>query len=94
MLMRLTWMLYLQYLLGERERAEGKEDDHSCDSVCALVVDDAAAVSPIYGGDSPPSPRKFNNPVLPSPLSPLYILNERRVSGHQFIVFEIRRRSL
>ena len=49
-------MLYLQYLLGERERVvEGKEDVHSCDSVCALVVDDAAAVSPINGDDSPPS---------------------------------------
>ena len=87
-------MLYLQYLLGERERAEGKEDVHSCDSVCALVVDDAAAVSPINGEDSPPLPRKFNNPVLPSPLSPLYILNELEMSGHQFTVFEIRQRSL
>ena len=49
-------------------------------------MDDAAAVSPINGDDSRPSlPRKFNNPVLPPSSSPLYILNELEVFGHQFV---------
>ena len=56
-------------------------------------MDDAAAVSPINGDDSPPS---LANSTIRFSLSlyPLYILNELEVFGHQFIVFEIRRRSL